>query len=89
MKMAPLSIAGMSEDNWSGQETDDPIYAGKRNFYMVEKLTKDGKQVDGLLFASNNFDVPAALVSGDGDRRPDGRTKSSLLRKHLRILPHR
>jgi hypothetical protein len=43
-------------DDWSNEETDDPIYADQRNFYMVEKLTKDGKQVDRLLYASNNLD---------------------------------
>jgi hypothetical protein len=24
-------------DNWSHEETDDPLYADRRNFYEVEK----------------------------------------------------
>jgi hypothetical protein len=24
-------------DNWSTEETDDPLYADRRNFYKVEK----------------------------------------------------
>ena len=37
--------------DWSDEETDNPLDADKRNFYKVEKWTKDGMQVDRLLFA--------------------------------------
>ena len=36
--------------------TDDPLYADDRNFYKVEKWTKDGTTVDSLLYAGNNLD---------------------------------
>ena len=38
-------------DHWSHEETDNPLYADDRNFYKLEKWTKDGMQVDRLLYA--------------------------------------
>jgi hypothetical protein len=29
-------------NDWSDETTDDPLYADDRNFYKVEKWTKDG-----------------------------------------------
>ena len=31
---------------WSDEETDEPLIADDRNFYKVEKWTKDGAKVD-------------------------------------------
>jgi len=36
-------------NNWSDEETDNPLYADDHNFYKVEKWTKDGTKVDRLL----------------------------------------
>ena len=44
-------------DDWSTEETDDPHYADRRNFYKVEKWSKDGMRVVELLFA-----CPIAIV---------------------------
>jgi hypothetical protein len=41
-------------DDWS-EETDDPLRADDRNFYKVEKWTRDGMKVDSLLYAGNNL----------------------------------
>ena len=30
---------------WSDEETDEPLIADNRNFYKVEKWTKDGTKV--------------------------------------------
>ena len=35
-------------DDWSDEETNDPLYADDRNFYKVEKWTRDGTKVDSL-----------------------------------------
>jgi hypothetical protein len=35
-------------NDWSDEETADPLYADDRNFYKVEKWTKDGTKVDSL-----------------------------------------
>ena len=42
-------------NDWSDEETFDPLYADDRNFYKVEKWTRDGQQVDHLFYAGNNF----------------------------------
>jgi hypothetical protein len=33
------------------QETDDPLYADRRNFYKVEKWSRDGLWVELVLYA--------------------------------------
>ena len=38
-------------DDWSHEETDDPLYADQRNFYKVEKWSRDGQRVNEMLFA--------------------------------------
>jgi hypothetical protein len=83
MKMASHNVAGMSEDDWSNEETDDPIYADERNFYMVEKLTKDGKQVDRLLYASNNLDKAREIFQQAIKHRPRIRLT---IRQRTRVL---
>ena len=42
--------------NWSDEETDDPHYADRRNFYKVEKWSRDGLRVELMLYAGNNLD---------------------------------
>jgi hypothetical protein len=37
------------------EETASPIYADDRDFYKVEKWTKDGTKVDSLLYAGNSL----------------------------------
>jgi len=43
-------------NDWSDEETADPLYADDRNFYKVEKWIKDGTKVDSLPYAGNNLD---------------------------------
>ena len=35
--------------DWSEEETDNPFKADDRNFYKVEKWTRDGSKVDRML----------------------------------------
>jgi hypothetical protein len=37
------------------EETTDPLVADVRNFYKVEKWTRDGTKVDSLLYAGNSL----------------------------------
>jgi hypothetical protein len=37
------------------EETTDPLVADARNFYKVEKWTRDGTKVDSLLYAGNSL----------------------------------
>ena len=43
-------------NDWSDEETNDPLVADVRNFYKVEKWTRDGEKVDSLLYAGDNLD---------------------------------
>ena len=36
------------------EETDDPTYADRRNFYKVEKWSRDGQRVEEMLFVGNS-----------------------------------
>jgi hypothetical protein len=45
----------MPDDDWSDEETDNPLYADDRNFYKLEKWTFDRTKVDSLLYAGDNF----------------------------------
>ena len=40
--------------DWSDEETDDPTHADRRNFYKVEKWSRDGTRVIDMLFAGSN-----------------------------------
>ena len=43
-------------NDWSDEQTDDPNRADDRNFYKVEKWTKDGAKIDRMLYAGNNLE---------------------------------
>jgi hypothetical protein len=40
----------------SDEETNDPLIADNRNFYKVDKWTKDGSKVGHLLYAGSSLD---------------------------------
>jgi hypothetical protein len=43
-------------DHWPAEETDDSLYADSRNFYKVEKWSKDGQRIEEkMLFAGNSL----------------------------------
>jgi hypothetical protein len=42
--------------NRSDEETDEPLIANDRNYYKVEKWTKDGSKVERMLYAGSNLD---------------------------------
>jgi hypothetical protein len=56
--------------DWSDQETHDPLYADARNFYKVEKWTRDGTEVDSLLYAGNNLDKARDIFAQAIKHRP-------------------
>ena len=47
--------------DWSDEQTDNPRHADDRNFYKLEKWTKDGSEIDRLLYAGNNLDKARLL----------------------------
>ena len=57
------------ETDWSHEETKNALYADDRNFYKLEKCTKDGTKVDQLLYAGNNLDKARELFA-ESDQTP-------------------
>ena len=55
--------------HWSNQETDNPLRADDRNFYKLEKWTKDGMKVECMLYTGNNLDKAHELFAGEVKRR--------------------
>ena len=51
--------------NRSDEETDEPLIANDRNYYKVEKWTKDGSKVERMLYAGRNLEGAGGLRRGD------------------------
>ena len=52
----------MPSVDWSHEETNDPLHADRRNFYKVEKWSRDGQRVEEMLFAGEQpIEGPAYL----------------------------
>lgn len=71
------------EVEWSEEETDDPLYADDRNFYKVEKWTRDGTKVDSLLYAGNNLEKARKIFEETIKHRPRIRLT---VRQRTRVL---
>ncbi len=71
--------------DWSDEETSDPIIADQRNFYKVEKWTKDETKVDCLLYAGNNLDKARELFAAAIKHRP--RIRLTIWQR-TRVLQH-
>ncbi|MGO9629204.1 MAG: hypothetical protein ACLPXW_09430 [Xanthobacteraceae bacterium] len=69
--------------DWSDEDTDQPLLAGHRDFYKVEKWTRDGQRVARMLFAGNSLDRARAIFQAEVRRRPRGRYT---IRQRSRVL---
>ena len=69
--------------NWSGEETDDPHYADRRNFYKVEKRSRDGLRVELMLYAGNNLDKARRIFERTTKQR---RRIRLTIRQRMRVL---
>jgi hypothetical protein len=72
-------------DDWSEEETEDPLVADSRNFYKVEKWTRDHTKVDTLLYAGNNLDKAQDIFAKAIKHRPRIRLT---IRQRTRVLQH-
>jgi len=70
-------------NRWSDDETDNPLLADDRNFYNVEKWTKDGAKVDRMLHAGNNLDKARDIFAKAVKHRPRIRLT---IRQRTRVL---
>jgi hypothetical protein len=56
--------------DWSQDETDDPNYADQRNFYKVERWTRDGLHITDLLYAGNDLEKAREIFNAAKKLRP-------------------
>ena len=65
------------------EETNDPTYADRRNFYKVEKWSRDGLRVELMLYAGNNLDKARRVFDRAATHRPRIRLT---IRLRMRVL---
>ena len=65
------------------EETSDPLHVDDRNFYKVEKWTKDGSKVDRMLYAGNNLEKAHEIFQQAVKHRPRIRLT---IRQRTRVL---
>jgi hypothetical protein len=68
---------------WSDEETDEPLIADNRNFYKVEKWTKDGTKIERMLYAGSNLDKAREVFAAAVKHRPRIRLT---IRQRTRVL---
>jgi hypothetical protein len=69
--------------DWAIEEADDPLYADRRNFYKVEKWSRDGLRVELMLYAGNNLDKARRIFERTAKLRPRIRLT---IRQRMRVL---
>jgi hypothetical protein len=55
--------------NLSDEETNEPLLADHRNYYKVEKWTRDGR-VERMLYAGSNLAKAQAIYFAEIKHRP-------------------
>jgi hypothetical protein len=71
--------------DWSDEETDDPIHADRRNFYKVEKWSRDGHRIAEMVFAGSSLDKACRIFERMTKHRPRIRLT---IRQRTRVLQH-
>jgi hypothetical protein len=69
--------------DWSDEETEEPLIADHRNFYKVEKWTKDGQRVVEMVFAGSSLDKAKRIFDRMVKHRPHIRLT---IRQRARVL---
>ena len=50
-------------DQWSDEQRDDPQYADQRDFYKVEKWSRDGMRIEQMIYADSSLGKVQAIFS--------------------------
>jgi hypothetical protein len=69
--------------NKPDEETTEPLSANDRNYYKVEKWTKDGSKVERMLYAGTNLDKAREVFASAIYHRPRIRLT---IRQRSRVL---
>jgi hypothetical protein len=77
------SDAGDGTSHWSDEETDNPVYADERNFYKVERWSKDDQRIEAMLYAGNNLTKARDIFAKAVKHRPRIRLT---IRQRIRVL---
>jgi hypothetical protein len=83
MHMQGIATGCVPVSGWSDEETRDPLYADDRNFYKVEKWTRDGMAVERLLYAGNSLAKAEDIFARAVRHRPRIRLT---IRQRTRVL---
>jgi hypothetical protein len=59
-------------NDWSNDETTEPLIADHRNFYKVERWTRDDLRVEAMLWAGNSIEKARAVFAEAVKHRPRG-----------------
>ena len=65
------------------EETHDPVYADQRNFYKVERWSRDWMRVELMLYAGNDLDKARRMFDQTVRARPRIRLT---IRQRTRVL---
>jgi hypothetical protein len=76
-----MLAASMSD--WSDEETDNPLYADERNFYKVERWSKDDQRIEAMLYAGNRLEKARDIFAKAVKHRPRIRLT---IRQRTRVL---
>jgi hypothetical protein len=56
--------------DWAIEETGNSLYADERNFYKVEKWSKDDQCIECMLWAGNSIEKARQIFNAEVRRRP-------------------
>ena len=76
-------LRGYAETMPDFEETDDPHYADRRNFYKVEKWSRDGLRVELMLYAGSSLDKARRIFGRATKHR---RRVRLTIRQRMRVL---
>lgn len=63
--------------------TTDPHYADRRNFYKVERWTRDGQHIEAMLYGGSSVDHAREIFRAFARKRPRARLT---IRQGTRVL---
>jgi hypothetical protein len=70
-------------NDWSDEETDEPLIADHHNYYKVELWTKDEQRIERMLFAGSSLDKARAIFADFARKRLRARLT---IRRRTRVL---
>ena len=70
-------------NDWSNEETNEPLIADHRNFYKVERWSKDDQRIERMLWAGNSIEKARAVFREAVKHRSRGHYT---IRQRVRVI---